>query len=421
MSCEEEGTVSILRLPLFHGYGVELEYMIVDRNTLNVKPVTDKLFYAMSGSYLNEVENGDIGWSNELALHVLEFKTPEPVTSLSHLDTLFQQNIVEANKRLEAFNAQLMPTGMHPWMDPYTEMSLWPHEQNAIYDSFHRIFDCRGHGWANLQSVHLNLPFSNDVEFGQLHAAIRLLLPLMPALAASSPIMDGSLTGAVDSRLEVYLQNSAKIPSITGDLIPEPIRTKAEYEDVILNRIYKDIAPHDPEKILQHEWLNSRGAIARFDRYTIEIRVLDVQECPVADLAVLQLIINTLKALIHQKWSSLRDIHEANQGKLVKIFLDAIKDGEKALIQDSAFLRLFGVFDQTKLTIGELWQHIADSVKNQTEPASAMDHALDIILSQGPLARRIQQAFAKNPSRTTMQDIYRQLCHCLHHGEMFSA
>ena len=32
--------------------------------------------------------------------------------------------------------------------------------------------------------------------------------------------------------------------------------------------------------------MNSRGAIARFDRNAIEIRVIDVQECPKADLAI---------------------------------------------------------------------------------------------------------------------------------------
>jgi len=38
--------------------------------------------------------------------------------------------------------------------------------------------------------------------------------------------------------------------------------------------------------VLQNEWLNSRGAIARFERDTIEIRVLDSQETPAAELAI---------------------------------------------------------------------------------------------------------------------------------------
>jgi hypothetical protein len=90
-----------------------------------------------------------------------------------------------------------------------------------VYEAFDRIFDCRGHGWANLQSAHLNLPFSDAEEFGRLHAAIRLLLPILPALAASSPVMDGRLTGRVDSRLDVYRHNARRVPQVSGRVVPE--------------------------------------------------------------------------------------------------------------------------------------------------------------------------------------------------------
>ena len=42
-------------------------------------------------------------------------------------------------------------------------------------------------------------------------------------------------------------------------------RSSIDYEEHIFGKIYRAIAPHDPEGLLQHEWLNSRGAIARFD------------------------------------------------------------------------------------------------------------------------------------------------------------
>src|SRR5690606_30349750 len=126
-----------------------------------------------------------------------------------------------------------------------------------------RIFDCRGHGWANLQSVHLNLPFANDDQFGRLHAAIRLLLPLLPALAASSPLIESRRSGLLDTRLDVYRSNAARIPSVSGQVIPEPVYTRSDYDREILQRMYRDVAPFDPDGTLQHEWLNARGAIAR--------------------------------------------------------------------------------------------------------------------------------------------------------------
>ena len=180
---------------------------------------------------------------------------------------------------------------MHPWMDPDHELKLWPHDYNPIYEVYNRIFDCRGQGWANLQWAHLNLPFASDDQFGRLHAAIRILLPLLPALAASSPVVAGALTGYADNRMRFYRHNSQRVPSLTGQVVPEVVFNCADYEQHIFQVMYRDIAPFDTDKILCHEWLNSRGAIARFDRHAIEIRVLDVQDVPAVDIAICEVIV----------------------------------------------------------------------------------------------------------------------------------
>src|SRR5262245_53079317 len=169
-------------LHLFEGFGVELEYLIVDSESLAVKPICDQLLKAVAGETVGSVDlPGGVTWSNELVLHVVELKGTEPLSRLDGAAVRFQENVRHINELLAPMGARLMPSGMHPWMDPQREMVLWPHEYHAVYETFHRIFDCRGHGWANLQSVHLNLPFQGDEEFGPLHAAIRVLLPLLPA------------------------------------------------------------------------------------------------------------------------------------------------------------------------------------------------------------------------------------------------
>src|SRR6185436_8561391 len=106
--------------------------------------------------------------------------------ALEGLAAKFDTGVRDINRILGDMGGVLLPSAMHPWMDPIAEMKLWPHEYSAVYEAYNRIFDCRGHGWANLQSMHINLPFSGDEELGRLHAAVRLLLPLLPALAASS-------------------------------------------------------------------------------------------------------------------------------------------------------------------------------------------------------------------------------------------
>ncbi|MFH0793725.1 MAG: glutamate--cysteine ligase, partial [bacterium] len=56
--------------------------MIVNRETLDVLPVTDEVLRAVSGRYESEVEQGALAWSNELVLHVIELKTNGPAKSL---------------------------------------------------------------------------------------------------------------------------------------------------------------------------------------------------------------------------------------------------------------------------------------------------------------------------------------------------
>ncbi|MCX6128011.1 MAG: glutamate-cysteine ligase family protein, partial [Proteobacteria bacterium] len=289
-------------LGLFEAFGIELEYMIVDCQTLAVKPICDEIIQVLAGEIVNEVSLGRVNVSNELVAHVIEFKGNGPQSDLKRLQQSLQSEIEKMNLLLKRWNAQLLPTAMHPLMDPRTETKLWQHGQNSIYKTYDRIFDCKGHGWSNLQSIHINLPFSNDNEFARLHAAIRIALPILPALAASSPVVEGRITQQVDSRLGFYAQNQKKIPAIIGDIIPEAVFSRREYEERILEKISRDISSLDPEGELESEWLNSRGAIARFERNAIEIRVLDIQESLPADFAIISLVISLVKSLVYERW-----------------------------------------------------------------------------------------------------------------------
>jgi len=400
---------------IFAGFGLELEYMIVRQDTLDVLAVADRLLAAAAGSLVNDVERGSFEWSNELALHVVEMKSNGPAADLSGLAAGFQAEVQAMNRFLDPMGATLLPSAMHPWMDPYRETRLWPHGYRAVYEAYNRIFNCQGHGWSNLQSVHLNLAFNGDEEFGRLHGAIRLILPLLPALAASSPFVEGRTTGLLDNRLEFYRHNQERIPSLTGAIVPEAVYSKRQYEETILKRNYHDIAPHDPDGILQDEWLNSRGAIARFQRSAIEIRLLDIQECPAADMAIIAAIVGVLRALVAERWTSVIEQQAFPLEPLASLLHGGIRDAEKAIITDPAFLRLFGVHAQ-KISAGELWQ----SLIGETLPvADDAFPCLNVILNHGPLARRLLQAAGDTPSQARLRELYGRLGACLASGEMF--
>ncbi len=374
---------------LFEAYGIELEYMIVNRHSLDIMPVADRLL-AEAG------QSGPIAWSNELVRHVIELKTNGPVKSLVGLPEVFLNDV----RRINALHEEicLMPGGMHPWMDPASETVLWPNDGSEIYRAYDRIFDCRSHGWANLQSMHINLPFEGEDEFVRLHAAIRLLLPLLPAIAASSPMMDGHLNGVRDNRLAVYRLNQRLIPVISGQVIPESVGSFADYQATILEAIRAAITPHDPAGILEPEWLNSRGAIARFERDTIEIRLLDIQECPLADISIAWLVVEAIKLLIEG------GRFEISTEELVTILDLTIRDGENAWIENRSYLELLGV---PAMSAGQIWMHFMEQL-----PTGPFAEPLAHILSEGTLASRI---IGRYKERST----YAELCNCLENNRLF--
>lgn len=395
---------------LFEVSGIEIEYMIVDRNTLRVKPVADLLLSAASGNGTSDYINGNIGWSNELVNHVIELKTAQPVRDLSKTAGEFARNIRKINAILEKNNAMLLPTAMHPFMDPRSETVLWQHGSKEIYALYDRIFDCRKHGWANLQSVHLNLPFNGDEEFGRLHAAIRILLPIIPAIAASSPLRDGKISGWLDSRMEAYLINQQKLPSLMGSLIPEPVFTKEEYHNRIFDPIRQEITPWDTDGIMDHHFLNSRGAIARFDRGSIEIRVTDTQECPSADIAIFALITEVLKSMVNEKYAGFDQQVLADEAQLFRIFRKAIKQGAQTEIDSPEYLSLFGI-NQKKISVKEIWQQLYESVENLMNPVETS--IIDYILNHGSLAERLLKRFKDEPTNQQITSVYRELAVCL--------
>src|SRR5690606_11120905 len=253
----------------------------------------------------------------------------------------------------------------------------------------------------------------------RLHAAIRVLLPILPGIAASSPAVDGMLTGIADNRLVAYRTNCAKIPSITGDVVPDTYRSMEEYQERLLARIYADLAPHDPEGILRHEWVNARGAIARFERMAIEIRVLDVQECPAADVAYAAAIIGTLRSLCDERWASTESLERWETRRLAELLDLPIRDGEDAEIGERKYLEAFGL-NRSSATLAKLWEHLIDRAAADGTLEGTDERFLEQYLRSGTLSTRIRSALGSIlPTHGDFVRVYRALCDALAEGRSF--
>ncbi|MDD4952505.1 MAG: glutamate-cysteine ligase family protein [Desulfovibrionaceae bacterium] len=402
------------------GPGVEIEFMIVDRRSLDPMPIADRLIAAAAGSALPRARVNDMTWSSGPALHVVRLKTNGPAPDLSGLAEKFSGHLARMNSILGFMGARIMPGGAHPWMDPAKQARLWPHQEGDLHAACDRAFDCKTHGWSNVQGVHVSIPFEDDREFAGLHAATRLLLPIMPAVAASSPILEGRSTGLLDGRLEVLRRDrGARVPSMTASLVPEKVFSRRDYERRILKRMYKEIKKQDRDKVLRQESLNFRGAAARFEDKSLEIRMLDAQECPRADLAVAALIVRSLEYLAAETWSGLDEQMAWEDEVLAAMLRDAERDGPGAVIKNPDYLRNLGLPTRRVCTAGEIWLHLAKTCLPTEGFDELWEAPLKRILTDGPLARRILDDLGEGFGPDRLRQTYQRLCDCLEKDEIF--
>lgn len=401
---------------LFEVVGLELEYPIVGAD-LAVRPLVEDAFRKVRGRPTSDIEVGRAGFSNELAAHVFELKNPVPLPHLVEAETaLFEGVRFFADLLAREWGARLLPTGMHPLMDPAAEGRLWRRSGRRIYEAYDRVFGIRGHGWLNVQSCHVNLPFGpTEADTVRLHNAIVGLLPYLPALAASSPLVEGELGPAVDNRLAFYRGNQRRVPSIAGDVVPEPMESFRQYRRDVLRRIYRDLDAIPEAARLHHEWVNSRGAIVRFHRDSIEIRVLDTQECVAMDVANAAFVRGALARLAARM--------EGGEGvlpphaTLVADYEAAVAEGTAARVAAPHLRQAAGAPAEGPLTAGDLLAGLAADARPAL--AAAERGYLDRILARlagGNLSERIRRRIAPVPvarRREAIVELYGELASCL--------
>ncbi|MBD0319823.1 MAG: RimK-like ATPgrasp N-terminal domain-containing protein, partial [Gemmatimonadetes bacterium] len=280
----------------FQVAGMELEYPTVDRD-LNVVPLVEEAFRVLAGRATSDVDLGAVGFSNEIADHVFEVKTGAPLRSLADAEEALVEGIGRFSAVLrDEWGARLLPTGMHPWFNP-ARGRLWTRSNGRIYRTYARLFDVQTHGWMNVHAAHLNLPMGDEEDAVAMHTAAALLIPYLPALAASSPMHDGELQPSADARLAWILEHQARIPESCGELVPEYVGSFGEYRKKILQPMYAALDALPDAGAIRHDFFNARGAVFKFSRRAMEVRVLDTQECVKMDVAVAVFVRSALKYL----------------------------------------------------------------------------------------------------------------------------
>jgi glutathione synthase/RimK-type ligase-like ATP-grasp enzyme/gamma-glutamyl:cysteine ligase YbdK (ATP-grasp superfamily) len=283
-------------LKAFDVCGLELEYVTVDRD-LNAISVVAPCLAELAGHPASDATLGAVEFSNEIFDHVLEIKTPAPTKSLAQSEALLAEGVRRVAALLsDHHTARLLPTGMHPWFRP-AKARLWTRSCGRIYATYERLFPVRTHGWANVQACHVNLPLGRSEEHAALLNASALLVPYLPALAASSPMHDGELQSAVCNRMHHVLHHQDRLPASVGAMVPEYVTSLADYRKRVIRPMLAAARKLPGAGPIVSEFLNARAMVVKSWRSSIEVRCLDMQECVKMDVALAVLVRWALKDL----------------------------------------------------------------------------------------------------------------------------
>lgn len=399
------------------GFDLTWEVPLVDAKTLGVAPRVDELLARANGGPVGEHSDGAFEWTGSLAAHVLEVRTPELVGDLAPLSGAMAATTARLANLSAELGMALLPVAMHPWMQPHREAELWGHDLAPVYRTFDRLFDCRRHGWANVQGIRLGFAFEGPAEFGRLMRAVRAVLPWIPALAAASPFEEGRSTGILDKRLVHARHRADRIPELVGEVIPEQVYDQATYREEILQPIARHLAELDEEgALVDREWINGRGAIARFDRKTIQIGLIDAQENGVAGLAVCAAIASAVTILLEERFVGLADLGALPVAELVTQLGACVGQGEKAIIVHPRLARALGA-DGAR-DAGEVWRRVIEA-----EPPGdpALGAHLEHVLREGTLASRLVRAVGDPITDQNLQSVAERLVEGVRTGHSFAA
>jgi hypothetical protein len=125
-----------------------------------------------------------------------------------------------------------------------------------------------------------------------------------------------------------YRRNQRTVPSVAGAIVPPFIGSVSQYRREVLAPIYRDLRSVAGAERLRHEWVNSRGAILRFARRALEIRVLDIQECVRMDVAIAIFVRATLRWMVRDLESG--KLVLPSHGMLVEDLWAVVEGGRNA-------------------------------------------------------------------------------------------
>ena len=375
-------------LAITEGYGLAAGYTVVERATM--RPISAQGL----GLQL------DSSWALDRWGPGMRLSTDRSEKDITAAGARLWQAVKQCNDLLlERSDAMLLPGGSYPYtpIDERGSLSGAGEEQRSAPVR-------SGQSWTS--GTTLEIPFADDPGFGRLHTAVRMVLPLLPALTASSPFSGGLRSTALSARTASRISGHPAIPQLTGSFIPELALDQADYYRIVLEPIALALADQGLSDRMDYHTVNARAAVPLFDRATLAVDLMDTQECASMDAAVAEMTAAVVQAMKNGRWVSNYLQRAWHESDLLGILNEVVTMGREAVIDNRDFLLMFGKMRESS-TAGELWRHLYQQLREELSEPTRIRIAH--ILDHGNLAERILRRIGDRPSPETLVSIYREL------------
>jgi carboxylate-amine ligase len=111
-------------------------------------------------------------------------------------------------------------------------------------------------------------------------------------------------------------------------------------------------------------------------------------------------------------------LRRLDTGRLAQLLARTTIEADLAKIDDREYLLALGL-DGGAPAAGEVWRTLVD--RHMVSEPDAPEHlpALEVMLEEGCLARRLLRRAGRRPGRDALAALYLELCDCLREGRLF--
>lgn len=204
-------------LPAFTAASLSIDVAILDLETGLPAPGADRVLVDACGGPLPAVQMGNLEWRRRMMRHELSVGLLKPTEDIGNIGGMLAASLRLLDDTLAPHGLRLLTAGMHPWATSPASTRDDDRAAALLRD----LVDLGTPGWTDNRAARLVFPFLDDEDFRPLQAAVRLLAPLVPALAAASPwsAVDGPPTRS--ARIAEARRRAIEVPVWTGGWLPE--------------------------------------------------------------------------------------------------------------------------------------------------------------------------------------------------------